>query len=168
VILPRLIDPFFQDQRAEKLVALLFLVLGALLLTKMSPRLSRLGNPAMAYLVGIGAAAAIGGGVMGTVLPQSQVSMRVFEQNANPLNAIIILLGTLTTLIYFHFGIRRGGKMAKTLTNWLQNIGYVGQVFVAITFGALFTGVYLAALAALIERLTSIWTVLKDLFLSMA
>lgn len=168
VILPRLIDPIFSEQRSERLAALIFLVLGALLLTKVSPRLANLGNPAMAFLVGIGAAAAIGGAVTGTILPQSTASIQVFDQHENFLNALIILLGALTTLIYFHFGMRQTVRSANTGITWLQGVGYLGQMFIAITFGALFTGVYLAALTALIERLLFLWTILRDLFLSLA
>ena len=51
---------------------------------------------------------------------------------------------------------------------WLEGIGWVGQFFVAITFGALFSGVYLAAITALIERISYLWnlfgTVLPSLF----
>ena len=45
------------------------LILGVWLLTKTSPRLSRLGNPVLAYLVGVGAAAAISGALLGTIFP---------------------------------------------------------------------------------------------------
>jgi hypothetical protein len=65
----------------------------------------------------------------------------------------VILVGTLTSLIYFHYGARsRPGEPSKR-PEWLESLGWVGQVFIAITFGALFAGVYSAALTALIERL---------------
>jgi len=35
----------------------------------------------MAYLVGVGAAAAIGGSVVGTIFPQVSASMRAFADN---------------------------------------------------------------------------------------
>jgi hypothetical protein len=34
----------------------------------------------------------------------------------------------------------------------------IGQIFIAITLGALLAGIFIAALSALIERLGSIWT----------
>jgi len=166
VILPQLIFPLLSENRGEMLTTLVFLVFGALLLTKMSPRLARLGNPAVAFLVGIGAAAAIGGAVTGTVFPQVGASMNAFSSGGNIINGIIILLGTLATLIYFHFGTRRKKDSVNQRAIWMEGLGYIGQTFIAITFGALFTGVYIAALTALIERFGFIWSLLKDLILS--
>ncbi len=132
------------------------------MLTKISPRLNKLGNVAVAYLVGVGAAAAIGGAVLGTIYPQTSASMSVFEAYANPLNAILVLVGTLTTLLYFHFGIRRKDTedSSSQRPQWLEAIGGIGRVFIAITFGALFSGVYLAALTALIERVSYFWNLI--------
>ena len=135
------------------------------MLTKVSPRLTKLGNPAMAYLVGVGAAAAVGGAVVGTIFPQASASMRIFTDQTNPLNALIILIGTLSTLLYFHFGIRRknGEEQPSQRPLWLETIGNLGQFFIAITFATLFSGVFLAAVTALIERMTFIWNLIQDL-----
>ena len=55
------------------------LVLGISLLAKLSPRISWIGNFAMAVLVGVGAAAAIGGALLGTLIPQAQAAMDAFD-----------------------------------------------------------------------------------------
>lgn len=161
IILPKMILPFAGDNQSAKLFAMLFLVLGALMLTKISPRLNKLGNPAVAYLVGVGAAAAIGGSVVGTIFPQTSASISVFEDN-NFLDAVVIVVGTITTLLYFHFGIRRKGSTDQSAQRpaWLEGISWVGQFFIAVTFGALFSGVYLAAITALIERMSFIWNLI--------
>jgi hypothetical protein len=155
IILPQMIFPFIEGDRNAKIFALLFLILGTLMMTKISPRLTKLGNPAMAYLVGVGAAAAVGGAVIGTVFPQSSASMRVFADQS-------------TTLLYFHFGIRRRGGEDQTSQRpaWLESISGVGQFFIAVTFAALFSGVYLAAVTALIERMSFLWNLVKDLIFS--
>lgn len=57
VILPQKFS-LQQDELVRWLPPLIF---GLLMLTKLSPRFSRFGNPVLAYLVGAGAAAAIGG-----------------------------------------------------------------------------------------------------------
>jgi hypothetical protein len=167
IIMPQMILPFLGSNRNEKIFAILFLILGTLTLTKISPRLNKLGNPAMAYLVGVGAAAAIGGAVVGTIFPQASVSMSLFVEN-ELFNASWILVGTLTTLLYFHFGIRRksseNGESQRPI--WLEMVGKVGQFFIAITFGALFSGVYLAAIMALIERASFMWNLIKSMFLT--
>ena len=48
IILPQMIFPFIEGDRNAKIFALLFLILGTLMMTKISPRLTKLGNPAMA------------------------------------------------------------------------------------------------------------------------
>ena len=174
VILPRLVFPLLSDVRSEQLLALIFLVLSALVLTKISPRLGRFGKPAMAFLVGVGAAAAIGGAVIGTVFPQTSASISVFDQTSlkmsildprHPVNAFLVLVGTLATLVYFQFGIQSDPQQDSQKTVWLKVLGWIGQIFIAITFGALFAGVYIAALTALIERFSFLWNFLKDLIL---
>lgn len=159
IILPHLIIPFINGSREEMILAIIYLIPSVLILTKISPRLSRIGTPAMAILVGIGAAAAVGGSVFGTIFPQVLALTQVYERQ-NFVNAGIILLGTLTTLIYFNFGARKKSSDVP-VGQVVQSIGWIGQIFIAITFGALFAGVYFASLAALIERLSSIWTFLQ-------
>lgn len=162
VILPQLIFPLLSGNRGEMIQAVIYLVPSALILTKMSSRLSKIGNPSMAILVGIGAAAAVGGAVIGTVSPQVAASINIFEDQ-NFINAGVILVGTLATLIYFHFGRKKKSDQSPTSGQVIQGIGWIGQAFIAITFGALFAGVYFAALTALIERFSFIWIFLRDL-----
>ncbi len=164
IIVPRLVDPFLGDVWVNKLLAIGYLLLSGLLMMKMSPRLSKIGNPALAFLVGIGAAAAVGGAIMGTLFPQTSATINSFE-TYNILNGAVVVVGTLATLLYFHFGVRRKKDQNPAQSTWLEAIGQLGQVFIAITFGALFTGVYLSTLAALIERLSYLWVFLKDLIL---
>jgi hypothetical protein len=180
VIWPQLVLPFFSGNQSQILFALVPLLLSGLLLLKVSPRLSRLGNPAVAYLVGVGAAAGIGGAVMGTIFPQVGASINLFDTQIASQGAAglvlrlaegsVILVGTLTTLIYFHFGVRprqdnRSGSTSQR-SEWIDGLGWVGQVFIAITLGALFAGVYSAALTALIERLYFLGDFLLPLFLT--
>ena len=154
VILYQLVTPLVFGGQAERFLLLFPLILGVLLLAKASPRISALGNPAMAYLVGVGAAAAVGGAVLGTILPQ--VSASANSLSINLFRGFVILVGTVTTLIYFHFGARERPGRGTQRPAWMEGIALVGQGFIAITFGALFAGVYAASLAALIERLNFI------------
>jgi hypothetical protein len=168
VILPQLIFPFVDGDRNAKIFAILFLILSALMLAKISPRLAKLGSPAVAYLVGVGAAAAIGGAVTGTLFPQSAATMQVFNVHSNPLNALVVLVGTLTTVLYFHFGVRRkprqeDDEQENKRPGWMESVSDTGRVFIAITFAALFTGVYLATVTALVERVSFLWNFVKDL-----
>ena len=164
IILPYLIFPLVGDNHSEMILAVVYLIPSALVLCKISPRLSKLGNPAMAMLVGIAAAAAIGGAVIGTVQPQLSASIHLFGTH-NLIDAAIILLGTLSTLIYFHFSTRGKAGQPSQRAEWIDGIGWIGQVFIAITFGSLFAGVYFAALTALIERFSFLWNFIKDFLL---
>lgn len=161
VIWPQLLSPLFF---AGQVVLFIPLLMSGLLMAKAFPRFSGLGSPVMAYLVGVGAAAAIGGAVLGTIFPQVEASANLFDlesilQGGDFLglttqlaNRGIVLVGTVTTLVYFHFGVRsQQGSAQRPL--WLQLLSWVGQAFIAVTFGVLFAGVYAAALTALIERL---------------
>jgi hypothetical protein len=165
VILPQLVFPFLSGNRGEIILAVIFLIPSILLLAKIFPRLSALGNPAVAILVGIGAAVAIGGAVTGTILPQTSASINAFG-NQPIINALILLVSTLTTLIYFQFSLGKKQAAPKFLQRTIKAIGWVGQFFIAVTFGALFTGVYVAVMTALIERFSFLWTFVRDMFLS--
>ncbi|MDP2995015.1 MAG: hypothetical protein Q8N46_07850, partial [Anaerolineales bacterium] len=79
VLFPRLIVPLLSGNWADRLLTVVPLVLGLLLLFKLSPRTSRLGTPSMAFLVGVGAAVAVGGAVMGTLFPQARASMNALD-----------------------------------------------------------------------------------------
>jgi hypothetical protein len=162
VIYPKVLLPLLTGSLIERLLALVPLVLGFLLLMKLSQRTAWMGNVSVAFLVGVGAAVAVGGAVMGTLIPQTQASYTVFNLTgggsllARLFFGVIMLVGTITTLVYFHFGARAtaGGPQRSKLVIWL---GWVGQVFIAITLGVLFAGVFAAAMTALIERMNSIW-----------
>lgn len=162
VILPLLIDPLLYGTANQRLLTIVPLLLSALLLMKISPRLSFLGGPALAYLVGVGAAVAIGGAVLGTLFPQGLATAQAFDLKGvnNPIErlaeASVFLLGTLGALISFHFGARVRPDGALRRNALIEALAWVGRVFIAITFGVLFAGVYAAALTALIERLNSL------------
>ena len=112
--------------------------------------------------MGVSAAAAVGGAVLGTLIPQTLASMNLFDVQANQafdadlglrlINGIIILIGTLATLAYFQFSSLSKFSEKTSLQTWIDGLGQIGQVFVAITFGFLFAGVFSAALTALIGR----------------
>jgi hypothetical protein len=176
IIWPHLLQPMIGGGSLVEIgLNLVPLILGALLFTKLSPRFSSLGNFSMAYLVGIGAAVIIGGAVFGTLLPQTVATIDLFDLNraaANQispiwqlLQGIVFVLGALTTLIYFQFSARSKLKQGPPQRPPLvEGIARFGQVFIAITLGALFAGVYGAAITALIERLDFLRETVLKLF----
>ncbi len=159
VLWPDLIVPLVAGTSAQRVALAVPLLLTGLLLMKAWPALSRLGMPAMGLLVGAAAAAAIGGGIAGTLIPQVQATISPFSpQNLLDFpdvlaNGAIVLIGVVATLAYFHFGALSAPDGSVRRFVLVEMIASVGGVFVAIALGALFAGVYSAALTALIERL---------------
>jgi hypothetical protein len=164
VLWPRLVEPILFGMPVERMLALVPLVLGVLLLGKASPRFAGWGAPVMAFLVGVGAATAVGGAISGTLFPQVQASINLLDTESivtsgrslewELFNGAIILLGTVFTLAYFHFYVRSPRPF------WIQGLTMVGKIIIAIALGVVFAGVYSAALTALVERLSSLVTFL--------
>lgn len=164
VFLPRLGS--FQTSNLDQLLldVIIPLVISVTILAKFLPRISWIGNFAMAILVGVGAAAAIGGAVIGTLLPQAQASMDAFSATAGVnsnfavrlFEGMVMLLGTVFTLASFHYSAGRAPDGTVQRNRILEIVASLGRIFVAITLGVLFAGLYMAALTAMIERLSSI------------
>jgi hypothetical protein len=163
IIWPQLIRPLLVGSMEERMLLAVPLVGSLFLLARLSPRISRLGNPSMAYVVGIGAAVTIGGTLLGTLFPQSAATVQLFDLSPGAvggglgigtalLDGVFILVGTITTLAYFHFGARKCADQTPQRPPVIEGMARIGQYFIAITFGSLFAGVYIAALSALVER----------------
>lgn len=170
VITSRLIVPLIFGSPAEKLLALVPTVLSVLLLFKLSPRLTTLGNPSMAFLVGSGAAVIIGGAVSGTLFGQIGAAIQPFALSQSGSNigaggqllaAVFLLIGTVSTLIYFQFSARRNAAQQASRPAPVQMAAFVGQIFIAITLGALYAGILAAAITALIERFDFLRTAIQ-------
>lgn len=163
VLVPKL---FSQLGDVNQLVLLVIpLILSISLLAKLSPNISWIGNFAMAVLVGVGAAAAVGGALIGTLLPQAQAAMDAFDLGSTDggsgvflrlVEGAVMFLGTVLTLASFHFSAGRAPDGTVKRSPIFESIASVGRIFIATTFGVLFAGVYMAALTAMIERLSSI------------
>jgi hypothetical protein len=174
VLVPQLWLPLVSGSLTGRLVALVPLLLSFILLLKMFPPFARYGNIPMAYLVGAGAAILIGGAVLGTLFPQIIGTINLFDlgtAEANQIspavqlvNAVLILVGSLTALFFFYFGAKTNLNQPPRRSQLIEVMAHVGQVFIGISLGALFAGVYSSALTALIERVSSIWNLVHTLF----
>lgn len=166
VIWPKLILPILHGD----LLTLIPLALSLLLLAKLFPRISFLGNISMAYLVGAGAAVAVGGAVMGTLISQTSALAAPFDlstaaASGSPISQIVegvfILIGTLATLFYFQFTSKIQANQTIQRSQFVEVMGKIGQGFIAITFGALLAGVFGSAIAALVERMAFLLTAFR-------
>ena len=146
------------DNPVQLLIGLIPFFFAATLLAKLSPRISWIGNFAMAVLVGVGAATAIGGALVGTLLPQAGAAADAFGSRSlfGLIEGAVMLSGTVLTLAYFQFGAKRAVDGTVKRNAIFEALAWLGRIFIAVTLGVLFAGVYMAALTAMIERLSSI------------
>ena len=169
VVIPQLILPFKGimsgaavgiEERVQPVAALL----AVFLLLKLSPRTAPLGNLAMGFVMGVGAAVAVGGAVMGTLLPQiSAAALPLLPSSehallpdhsrlVNMLAAVVVITGTITSLLYFHFGARPASGGRTQRPEWVRLSAWVGHGFLMIAFGSLFAGALISSLSVLADR----------------
>lgn len=162
VVVDKLFMPLLTGSLIDRALMAFPLVMSILLLAKMSPQLEWLGRPVVAFLVGVGTATAVAGAVLGTLFPQIEASSAMFGQGLGGIvSGALILLGTITTIAYFQFTVRKAnaGNRGKIMAF----LALLGQVFIAITLGAIFAGVLAAALTAFVDRIQSIVLFLDSL-----
>lgn len=164
VFLPRLNALQTNNFYQQIFFGIIPLVLGLSVLAKVNVRAAWIGNFAMAILVGVGAATAIGGALLGSLIPQFQAATGVFDVSSagsglgiasKLFEGGVMLVGTVLTLAAFHFGTRRAADGTPKRNPIIEGAAWFGRLFIAITLGALFAGVYMASLTAMIERLSS-------------
>ena len=164
VLYPRLVLPVLNDGfSAVTVIFVVSWILVVLLAFKAWPATASMGSLPMALLVGVGAALVVGGAITGTLVPQTLAAMDSLNPSAvAPLtgetgferiaNVLILLIGTISTLLYFRFTARRG-PLGEALHSPLSvGVSYLGRVFIALTFGVMYAGALAAAIAVLSER----------------
>jgi len=135
-----------------------------LLIFKVQPNQSGLanllGSITLAFLVGVGAALAIGGAMFGTLLPQVtatagvDLSLQVNTPDGlnNLLSNIVVIIGTVGTLFYFTFTYRPSGFLGGVREGFVNFWAGMGRWVILITLGALFTNTVSARVALLLSR----------------
>jgi hypothetical protein len=158
VLWPRLAAPLIANPVQE--VLLLVPLAGIFMIVmKISPKLSGIARFAMAFIVGAAAAVTIAGALSGTLIPQVEGTINAFSPALGFVNiftnGLLILLGTVLTLTYFHFGAHTRPDGSVRRWGAIEILAWLGRFFIGITLGVVFAGVYAAALTALIERISS-------------
>lgn len=164
------INKLFAPMSAGNWWLLIPAVMGLFLLSKIWYQ--EPGRWVVAFLVGVGAAAAVAGALMGTLIPQVQATINVFDFSAidsselvdKGWEAVVILLGTVFTLAYFQFGVREKSAKPGRRGGFMRVVATIGEFFLAVTFGALFAGVLSSALTAMVDRMQSIVNFFFSLF----
>ncbi|MCA9979480.1 MAG: hypothetical protein KDD89_01550 [Anaerolineales bacterium] len=128
-------------------------VLGlAFVLARATPRTARVGNLALAVLVGIGAAVALVGALVGTLLPQL-----LSAGSGSPVVTFISVLITICVLFYFHHQLQAVAvNTAVSAPRWQQLIGgTIGRALLMMTLGAVFASLINTSLTVLTAHLAS-------------
>jgi len=144
-VLIRAVVPLFQSGTPQQQYTLILpTLLGLFLLFKFVPRLANLGNFATAFLIGVGAAVAMGGALLGTILPQASAS--------GGSGGFLVALGTVCTLLAFTFTLRRRQGLQGVAAKVVNVLGAVGRFFLMVAFGAAFAAALTASLSVLVGR----------------
>jgi hypothetical protein len=113
----------------------------------------------MGLLIGVGGALALSGALLGTIGPQVRDSLVSLKPTAYPgqswfgvLNALIIVVGTIGTLLCFYFTAGDPNKKKSLGTGVLRLWGGAGRGFLMITFGAIFASLVVSRVSLFIGR----------------
>lgn len=176
VLMPKLLVPLVESLRAGNWVyfqlSLVPLGFGLLLLTKSFKRsrpVSWLGSLSVALLLGVGAALAIRGALLGTLLPQVDAIADItryvprYGPGLGVFSGIIVLVGTTGVLIHFNFGADRRGRLAGLRYRVVRTWGGLGRWFIFIAFGALLAMTFVSRLSLLAGRVQFLMDVVLGL-----
>jgi hypothetical protein len=123
-------------------------ILGLLLLVRIGSRQSAswLANIPLAVIFGVGAALALGGALVGTLVPQLLATASPDTGSPAALvGGVVLLLGVITALSYFYFTAPREGSIGRLVALGAQ----AGRWLLVIAFGFFLAGSILTYLAAL-------------------
>lgn len=140
------------------------LALGVLLLARATPGTAWLGRVPVAFMLGVGAAVAVGGAVLGTLVPQGLATARSLFDGAGPdatpvqtgaqvINNVIMLAGTLGVLVSFQYVRGNRSALGRAFNGLAALWGGLGRGFMWVALGALFAGLLLSRVTLLVGRI---------------
>jgi len=116
------------------------MVLGVLLYARYTPSVSYLNRIPLSFLLGTSAGVAMRGAIESQIVGQLSATMI----NLNSFDALVIFLGTVTSLAYFFLTYRFSGR-AAVVSMW-------GRYFMMAAFGAAFGNTVMGRVSAAIGR----------------
>ncbi len=144
VIIQQMIDPMLNN---DKWWLVFPGLLGVLMFSRFSKRFSWISRMSLAFVMGNTAGIFLLSELHGKVLPQIQSTMMSLNPGqgfADFLLALVIVVGVLSTLIYFYFSKEHKGALGKAAK--------VGIWMIMISFGAHFGYTVMARISLLIGR----------------
>lgn len=132
------------------------LALGVLLLPRISRRqeFSWLANLPLALVFGVGAALAVGGAIIGTIVPQitDSANRPLTGDPAQVAGTIVLALGTIITLAAFYYTTPRSTALARVAAQ----VAALGHWLLMVAFGFFFASAVQSYMSALIERVGAV------------
>jgi hypothetical protein len=140
------------------------LILCLLLMAKVRPAWSGVGNIAVAFLMGVGAALAVGGALFGTLGPQVAATAGLSldpgdygdtqSALASPFlwQNLAVLVGTVGTFFYFTFNTQPQGPLGGFRETFTRFWSGIGRWVIMMMLGALFANTVTSRFALLIGR----------------
>lgn len=151
------------------LVVVIPVVLGLLLMFKGFPKYAYIGNFSMAFLVGVGAAVALAGVLLGTLVSQVNATGQALAPavwTSLPLgflDGVLIVVGTLSTLMVFHFAAPQPQQVGGFWRPVVCVIQGIGRIFLTVALGVAFGGALTAAISIFIGRTQAVIDVVQAL-----
>jgi len=127
-------------------------MLGALMFARLVPKISWVSRVSLAFVMGTTAGVFLVSQLNGMILPQMQATMLplVLSEGADAtLMALVMVIGVISTLIYFYFSKEHTGALGVTAK--------VGVWFIMIAFGAHFGYTVMARVSLLIGRVNFLY-----------
>ena len=161
VIGPKLLTPMGEAFNGKDWTSLgvlaVYLLMGLFLLAKPSKNFSWLGNLSVAVLLGVGSALAIGGALLGTLLPQVGATANIsqyahYGRGLGLFSGLVVLIGTTGVLLHFHFNTGRENRLSGIRDRIVQSWGGMGRWFILVTFAAILAATFMSRLSLLIGR----------------
>jgi hypothetical protein len=142
------------------------LTLGILLLIKGLPRHAYIGNFSVAYLVGVGTGVALSGALLGTLVPQIGATGRAlsFASLASLRDGLLIIVGTVCTLMAFTFTTQRQQGLAGVPARIAGVMAWLGRMFLIFALGVAFAGALTASLSIFIGRTQYLIDFFSDIY----
>ena len=171
VLMPMAIAPLAEFPQISALLGLVPLILIVLLLWMFFKKSSKISGIPLGIILGMVSALLIYGLSRGTLVPQLLSIVDAFDPAkmtteglpnwSGIFEAFMVLAGVLAVL--FAFQHRKVAKKSDPLNpSWLDGLSGFGQVFIGITFGAVFVGLFSTGLTALIAYLQTLVDFVKQ------
>jgi len=143
---------------ADVIIFFTALTFGLLLLLKPIRSLTWLTNSVYAVVIVVGASVAVVGALSGTLFPLLHATVTIPEDLSSDfgalLDSLIIFVGTMTALFYFHYQTRANVGASAGQSRLGRGFRHIGKVFIVTALAAVYASTILTSLTILSERVS--------------